>query len=62
MLENELVRGRLYFANGDFYQGRFEKGQLLAGLYTQAGGVKAELKQETKFVAGLPEGKAEVAF
>ena len=65
MLDDELVRGRFYHTNGDFYQGKFNKrenGALLSGTYTQGGDVKAELKQETSFEDGLPAGKVEIVF
>ena len=33
MLEDKLLKGRLYFANGDFYQGTFENNQFKTGQY-----------------------------
>ena len=61
MLGDELVRGRYYFPNGDFYQGRFNDGQLQSGMYLQGGGLKAELKEAT-FEGGEPTGKVEIMF
>ena len=31
MLENNLVKGRFYFANGDFFQGTFKDNKMLVG-------------------------------
>jgi len=38
MLEDNLFKGRFYFANGDFYQGSFVDNQMKLGQYQQAGG------------------------
>ena len=52
MLNDELARGRYYFANGDFYQGYFKDGKFDKGTYTQDGGVKACLTQDAQFKDG----------
>ena len=31
MLEDNLVKGRFYFANGDFFQGTFKDNKMLVG-------------------------------
>ena len=44
MLDDDLVKGRFYFANGDFFQGTFQDNQFLVGQYQQKEG--AEVKCE----------------
>ena len=33
MLEDNMVKGRFYFTNGDFYQGTFENNEPKTGQY-----------------------------
>ena len=33
MLDDELVQGRFYFANGDFYMGTFKNNEMVKGTY-----------------------------
>lgn len=41
MLEDNLFKGRFYFANGDFFQGTFKDNMMLLGQY-QSESVKCE--------------------
>ena len=33
MLDDELVQGRFYFANGDFFMGTFKNDEMVKGTY-----------------------------
>ena len=60
MLEDNLVKGRFYFANGDFFQGTFKDNKISKGQYSQAAGAKVSCEQ-TEFVNGVPEGTLDKA-
>ena len=36
MLDDKLVQGNFYFANGDFFQGTFDQNDLKSGTYIRA--------------------------
>lgn len=59
MLEDNLVKGRFYFANGDFFQGTFKDNRPLLGSYIQNEGTFS--CEQTSFENGLPSGPMEKA-
>ena len=60
MLEDNLAKGRFFFANGDFFQGTFKDSQPLVGQYQQKNGAFVKCEQ-TQFENGVPHGKMDNA-